>query len=181
MEKDRATNSKEIRREFSAGGVVFKRVKESFDKTQWLVTKSRPSELFPKPAWRLPKGWLDDKDRGKSPGPLASGARKATEKELQGAALKEVREEGGVETAILSKVGTERYFYTLSGEKILKYVTFYLMEWKKDLPEGPGLETEKVEWLSYERARKRLSYSGEKKVLDKAREILLSGIQENLV
>ncbi|GAF68475.1 unnamed protein product, partial [marine sediment metagenome] len=179
-----------LKRESSAGGVVFKRIKnqESRIKTKaelakvlWMVTKSRPSELFPKPVWRLPKGWLDDKDGEKKPGLLASGQRKATEEELQKAAIREVKEEGGIEAKIVSKIGTERYFFTLKKKKILKFVTFYLMEWLKDLPQGAGFETEKVEWLLYKEARKKLSYSGEKKVLDKAREILSSGVQESLV
>ena len=174
---------KSFKREFSAGGVVFRKYQISNDKYQikWLVTKSTPSGLVPKSVWRLAKGRLDDADEGRQSGPLASGVRKASEEEIQEAALKEVKEEGGVEAKIVRKIGTERYFFIWQGEKILKFVTFYLMEYIRDLPEGHDEETEEVAWLPYEEARKRLSYSGEKKVLDKAKEILDSGMQENLV
>jgi len=167
-----------MNREFSSGGVVFK--KTYTGKVLWLVTKSTPSELIPNDIWRLPKGRLDDISEDE-PGPLARGERKASEEEIQKAALKEVKEEGGVEAKIVRKIGTERYFFIWQGEKILKFVTFYLMEYIRDLPEGYDKETEEVAWLPYEDARKRLSYSGEKKVLDKAKEILDSGVQENLL
>jgi 8-oxo-dGTP pyrophosphatase MutT (NUDIX family) len=175
---ERTKEKPSLVREFSAGGIVFRKKGQGI---LWLVTKSTPSALFPKEVWRLPKGWLDDVDDGKSPGPLARGKRKAKEKELQQAALREVKEEGGVEAKIVSKIGTERYFMTLSGKKILKFVTFYLMEWQKDVPEGIGWETEEIAWLPYQEARKRLSYSGEKKILDKAKELLGRGIQKSLV
>lgn len=182
MEKGAGKHSA-LSRRFSAGGVVYKKLKTQDPKPKvlWLVAKSRPSDLYPNEIWRLPKGWVDDLNDGEVPGPLASGERKAKEEELQEAALREVGEEGGVKAEIISKLGTEKYFLTLSGQRILKFTTFYLMEWVRDLKEGPDFETEKIEWLSYKEARKRLSYSGEKKVLDKAKQILDRGIQENLL
>lgn len=163
-----------MRRQFSSGGVVFKKIKTkgSIVKTFWLVAKSNPSKDYPQEIWRMPKGWLDDEDNGKNPGPFARGEEKATEEVLREAALREVREEGGVEAKIIKKIGTERFFFKNEDELIQKFVTYYLMEWVKDLPEGPGFETEKVEWLGFEDARKKLTHSGEKKVLDKAKEIL---------
>jgi len=161
-------------REFSSGGVVYKEIKnqKGEDKVFWLLTKSKPSKLFPKSVWRLPKGWLDDVDDGKKPGPLASGKIKATEEDLQEAAIREVREEGGIEAEIISKLGTEKYFLTISDKKILKFVTFYLMKWKHNLSEGFGFETESVEWLPYKDVYEKLSYPGEKRVLEKAKETL---------
>lgn len=165
-------------REFSTGGAVFKRRQ---GKILWLITKSSPSNLYPESFWRFPKGWIDDRDGGKNPGPFARGEKKADEKRLQEAALREVREEGGVDAKIVKKIGTERWFFTKLGQRVLKFVTFYLMEWLQNLPEGPGFETEKIEWLEYDAARNRLSHSSEKKILEKARRILDSGVQEGLV
>lgn len=167
-----------MKREFSSGGVVYKK---DDSQSLWLVTKSTPSELYPKGFWRLPKGWLDDTDGGKKTGPLARGDMRASEEVIRKAALREVKEEGGVKAKIIKKIGTEKYFSTIKGEKILKFVTFYLMEWLKDLPVGPGFETEEVSWLGFEEARKRLTHSGEKKILDKAHHLLSSGLQENLL
>lgn len=185
-EERRGEESQEkIARKFSAGGAVVKKKKEprtgtssvrgkkdDEGKVLWLVTKSTPSEKSPKSKWRLPKGWLDDENDGIKPGPLTRGERKATEEELQKAAIREVKEEGGVEVKIIEKIGTDRYFFTLQGKKILKFVTFYLMEYLNDSPDGFDFETEEVTWLVFEKARKKLSHSGERKILDKAKEIL---------
>lgn len=166
-------------REFSAGGVVFK--KESDVNVVWLVAKSSPSSLFPEGFWRLPKGWIDDEEGGKKPGSMARGDEKVSEEELQKAAMREVAEEGGIKAEVVKKITTEKYFYTASGKRILKFVTFYLMEWIKDLLEGPGFETSEVLWLSYEEARKKLKHLGERRILDEAKAILDSGIQVNLI
>ncbi|MBI3443130.1 NUDIX domain-containing protein [Candidatus Woesebacteria bacterium] len=134
-----------ISREFSAGGVVYKN-------DLWLITKSAPSELYPKGFWRLPKGWINEGEN------------------LEEAALREVREEAGIKAKIISKIGTEKYFLTFRGKRILKFVTFYLMEWVRDLPDGPGFETEKIEWLPFDEAYKKLSHRGEKEILRKGRD-----------
>ncbi|PIZ45723.1 hypothetical protein COY30_01470 [Candidatus Woesebacteria bacterium CG_4_10_14_0_2_um_filter_44_9] len=142
-----------MRREFSSGGVVYK---NEGDKILWLVTKSAVSDLYPKAVWRLPKGWIDEGET------------------TQQAALREVKEEGGVEAKIIQKIETVKYFFTTSDKsKVLKFVTFYLMEWTKDLPEGFGEETSEIAWLPFNQAVKRLSYGGEKQILKKAKELLV--------
>lgn len=165
-------NRPKVAREFSSGGVVFRRFGSE---VKWLVAASVTNKMFPKLVWRLQKGWIDDSDEREVPGPIARGEIKASEDDLQKAALREVAEEGGVEAKIIQKIGSEKIFFKHPARGlILKFVTYYLMEWQKDLPEGFGEETSKVLWLSYDEARKKLSYSGEKKILDKANEILAS-------
>ena len=150
-----------ITREFSSGGVVYKQSlansvgKKEGNKTFWLITKSAASDLYPKAVWRLPKGWIDEGE--------------STEE----AAQREVREEGGVEAEIIQKTETVKYFFVTPDKiKILKFVTFYLMQWKQDLPQGFDGETSEIAWLPYEEAYKLLSFSGEKRVLKKAKELL---------
>ena len=156
-------------RQFSSGGVVFKKDKGSI---LWLVTKSTTSDLYPDAVWRLPKGWIDN-DAPDIPGPMASGRKKADEVSLQNAALREVSEEGGVEAKIIGKIETIKYvFNTPDMGKILKFVTFYLMELVKELPEGHDDETSEVAWLTFDEAKKRLSFSGEKQILSKAQDRL---------
>jgi 8-oxo-dGTP pyrophosphatase MutT (NUDIX family) len=184
-EKKSAQTSK-ILREFSSGGIVYKKIKNSDNvkvEIKWLVTKSHPSKDYPFDVWRLPKGWIDDTEHGVYPGPISSGQIKATEADLQKTAIREVQEEGGVDAEIISKVGNEMYVITskLRKNKVLKFVTFYLMEWIRDLKEGFGDETSEIEWLSFEEARKRLSTGGERKMLDKAQTLIDSGIQSPLV
>ena len=168
------TSRSSLKREFSAGGAVFK--KEN-GVVLWLVAESAPSDGYPE-YWRLPKGWLDDTEDGNFPGQLGSGIKKATDEDIKKAALREVIEEGGVEAKIINKIGTQRYF---RGKKTMKFVTYYLMEWIKDVPEGPGFETSEVKWLLADAAIKFLKYPREKEVLQKAKRILDSGLQENLI
>lgn len=107
------------------------------------------------------------------PGPMASGKIRADEESLRETAAREVMEEGGVEAEIIIKIGSVKYFYRFPGVgNILKFVTFYLMEWKRDLPEGFDGETSEIAWLTFEEAHKTLSFTGEKQVLKKANAIL---------
>lgn len=154
-----------LNREFSTGGVVFRG-------DEWLITRSSASELYPKRIWRLPKGWIDN-IAPEIPGSMARGKVRADEESLQKAALREVEEEGGVEAKIVKKIGTEKYFYNAPDKgRILKFVTFYLMEYIGDLPEGYDEETSEIAWLPFEKAYKKLSFSGEKQILKKAKELL---------
>jgi len=131
-----------------------------------------PSSLFPKKYWMMPKGWIDDAGPD-TPGPMASGKVKADEQSLKENALREVREEAGVDAKIIEKTGTVKYFFDHPERgKILKFATFFLMEWKGDLPEGFDNETSEVLWLPYDAAYKKLSFGGEKQMLKKAKEIL---------
>ena len=137
-----------------------------------MITRSSKSKLYPETYWRLPKGWVDN-DSPEIPGPMASGKIKADEESLQKGALREVREEGGVEARIVKKIGTEKYFFNAPDKgRILKFVTFYLMEYVRDLPEGFDGETSEISWLPFAEAYKKLSFSGEKQMLKKAKEIL---------
>ena len=158
-----------VTREFSSGGVVFK--KED-GQILWLVRKTTASALYPNQYWMLPKGRIDDSD-GDLPGPMASGKIKADETSLQAAAIREVGEEGGVGAKIIKKIGTSMFSFTDPKiGKVLKFVTFYLMEFVKDLPEGHDWETEEVLWLPFLEAKKQLSFGGEKEMLIKAQDLL---------
>src|SRR3954463_1430582 len=96
-----------MRREFSAGGVVVRRA----DGRVWMAA-IRPQG---KPAghWVLPKGALDDGESSEA------------------AALREVREETGLDATTLAKLGAVRYVYTWQGERVFKVVTFFLMRWDR--------------------------------------------------
>ena len=173
-----------MKREFAAGGVVFKKEKDENGQinTLWLVAKNNPSKDYPDETWRLPKGWLDDIEKGKKPGPLATGTKRASNDQIIAAAVREVKEEGGVEVKIISKIATDNYFYTdKEKNKVAKFVTYFLMEWERDYKDGFGEETEEVRWLDYKKAKNKLSYAREKNILEKAKVVLDSGIQRNLI
>lgn len=130
-----------MKREFSAGGIVF-------NKGKVLLTKHSQNHH-----WSFPKGLID-------PG--------QTSKE---AALREVKEEGGVEAEIQEKIGYSKYVYSLNGEKIFKVVTYFLMEYLSGDPKDHDWEVEEAGWYEPEDALKQLSFSQDKGLLKKALEM----------
>lgn len=156
-----------MRREFSAGGVVFKK---QGGQVLWLVRRPTAGKDYRgNLGWSFPKGWIDDAGEGQ-PGPKASGAEKAEEVELWAAALREVREEGGVEAKIVKKLQTVRFFFKNRGQLVMKFVTYFLMEWAADVPEGCGWETAEVKWMSREEAEVELAQKGDRQLLKEAAE-----------
>lgn len=127
-----------MKREFSAGGIVFN------DRGQVLLTKHSKNKH-----WSFPKGLIDP---GQTP---------------QDAAIREVKEEGGVEAEILDKVGYSKYVYTLNEEKIFKVVTYFLMKYKSGDPKDHDWEMEQAGWFKVEDALVRLTFSQDKDLLRK--------------
>lgn len=132
-----------MKREFSAGGIVFN------DKGQVLVTQHSQNKH-----WSFPKGLLDH-----------------PEQTTEQSALREVKEEGGIEAQILGKVGHSKYIYTLNGEKIFKIVTYFLMKYLSGDPKDHDWEVEQADWYKPEDALKQLTFSQDKTLLKKALEM----------
>src|SRR2546430_5602761 len=91
-----------VRREFSAGGVLVRRLRGI-----WVMAAIRPAGKEPG-VWALPKGLIGD---GEPPDETA---------------LREVAEETSVEGRLVDKLGDVRYVYTWRGERVFKVVSFYL-------------------------------------------------------
>ena len=143
-------------REFSAGGVLVRSIGG-----RQHVAAIRPQG---KPGiWALPKGKID-------PGESAAEA-----------AVREVREETGVEGQLVEKLGDVRYVYTASwegakGERIFKVVSFFLLTAGRgrigEIDEAMRIEVDEARWLPLDEAPRRLSYDGERKMAAKALERL---------
>jgi 8-oxo-dGTP pyrophosphatase MutT (NUDIX family) len=158
-------------RQFSAGGVVFRK---KDNQIEFLLKKNTFSKPYPgSNEWSLPKGWLDDAGPDQ-PGPFALGQKKATHEEVEVAALREVREETGVEAKIISRIGTDQFFFVdHHHEKVFKTVIFFLMLYIKDLPEGFSSETSEVKWVSFDEACQLLQKrKGECEIIKKAKNLL---------
>jgi 8-oxo-dGTP pyrophosphatase MutT (NUDIX family) len=137
-----------VRREFSAGGVVVRRLGG-----RWVVAAIRPGGK-PDGVWALPKGLI-------GPGERADAT-----------ALREVTEETGVEGRLVRKLGDVRYVYTWAGERIFKVVSFYLVRYARgrlgDIQEEFRQEVADVRWLPLEDAPSLLAYKGERDVAKQA-------------
>src|SRR5437764_7369363 len=138
-----------MRREFSAGGVLVRRLDG-----RWVAAAIRPAGKRPG-VWALPKGRIEPGDSGEA------------------TALREVEEETGARGRSLGKLGDVRYWFNWERERIFKIVSFFLVRYEGgrlgDLPEEFRHEVAEVKWLPLEDAPRLLAYGGER---DMAREAL---------
>jgi 8-oxo-dGTP pyrophosphatase MutT (NUDIX family) len=142
-----------VEREFSAGGVVVRVVRG-----RPMLAAIRPQGK-PEGVWALPKGNLDP---GESPADTA---------------IREVREETGVEARLVEKLGDVRYVYTRrGGVRVFKVVSFFLLRATRgrigDIDESMQVEVAKARWLPLDEAPRLLSYGGEREMAAKARDRL---------
>jgi 8-oxo-dGTP pyrophosphatase MutT (NUDIX family) len=137
-----------VKREFSAGGIVVRRVRG-----EWMVAAIRPAGKKPG-VWALPKGNI------------------APDEDPRDTAVREVAEETGVAARILVKLGDVRYVYTWAGERIFKVVSFFLLRYSSgrlgNLPPETAHEVDEVRWLPLAEAPKLLAYGGEREMAEKA-------------
>jgi NADH pyrophosphatase NudC (nudix superfamily) len=85
-------------------------------------------------------------------------------------ALREVKEEGGVEVEIIHSVGQSKYNYSLNGEKIFKVVTIYLMKYVSGDIRDHDWEVSDSGWYDPKDALEKLSFANDKKLLKVALE-----------
>jgi 8-oxo-dGTP pyrophosphatase MutT (NUDIX family) len=84
------------------------------------------------------------------------------------AALREVREEAGVQARLVEKLGDVRYWYMRDGRRIAKVVSFFLLEYVSGEVEDHDLEVEHARWLPLEDASRQLTYKGERDMAARA-------------
>jgi 8-oxo-dGTP pyrophosphatase MutT (NUDIX family) len=146
----RAASIGPVRREFSAGGVVVRRLRG-----EWRLAAIRPAGKDN--VWALPKGLI---------GPGESAADTA---------VREVAEETGVEARLVEKLGDVRYVYTWRGERVFKVVSFFLLRYARgrlnDLPAAHRHEVAEARWLPLEGAPRLLTYQGEREMAERALQI----------
>jgi 8-oxo-dGTP pyrophosphatase MutT (NUDIX family) len=134
----------------SAGGVAF-RWKDARPQIAIVSVK-------PKLRWQLPKGIVDP---GESP---------------QVTAVREVKEEAGVETDLIKLVETIEYWYrsVKNGRPVRyhKYVHFYLLEYRSGDVAKHDHEVEEARWVSFDEALEMLDFKSEREVVEKAREMI---------
>jgi 8-oxo-dGTP diphosphatase len=86
---------------------------------------------------------------------------------IEETAVREVMEETGIRCRIIRKLGEARYPITSrKGAPVQKTVYYYLMEPISGRLTVTGDETDEVEWVSIEEARRRLSYDYDRRMLE---------------
>ena len=138
-------------REISSGGVVYRKHKGTVE-----IALIRVRDR-----WCLPKGQVEEGEG------------------LQETALREVREETGLEGKIVEKLGDITYWYTnktKEGEtiRIFKRVYFYLIRWLKGDVSRHDDEVEEAAWFPIAKALGQIYYPTEREMVKKA-EALLDG------
>ncbi len=142
MPSIRARRPSRVRNAVAAGGVVLR----ERDGVREVVLAGRHAD----DTWVFPKG---TPDRGE---------------DIEETALREVEEETGLRVRILRPLGAIDYWFASPGERVHKFVHFFLME-----PTGGDVsrhdqEYDEVRWLPVDEARRRLSFYTYRVVRDRA-------------
>ena len=84
------------------------------------------------------------------------------------AALREVREEAGVEAEVVESLGEVRYWYQRGGRRIAKVVEFFLLRYVSGDLGDHDHEVEIARWIPATEALEQLTYPGERDMVRRA-------------
>lgn len=138
------------KQQVSAGGVAFRKRGEKVYVALISVGEQE--------RWQLPKGLV--------------GKNEAVE----AAAMREVREETGLETQMLAPIDTVEYWYfSGAGTKRIrfhKFVHFFLLRYKAGKTEDHDAEVNEARWVEIEKAEEMLAFKSEKQIVARAHHII---------
>ncbi len=126
----------------SAGGVVYRTID---DRIQVAVVHRRAPAL-----WALPKGTPDSGET------------------IEETALRETREETGLEAEIEAPLRSIRYFFVRGTTRFHKTVHFFLMRATGGSPDAHDAEFDEVRWVDLDEALAILTHATERSVVEEA-------------
>jgi len=135
----------ETERVVSAGGVIFRTVNGEFEVALCLKKREK--------IWCLPKGLIEENE------------------EAEETAVREVKEETGLEGEIVEKIGEINYDF-FGRKHYFKTVHFYLLRYVGGSPINHDFEVDDVKWFSISEAIRFIAYENERRILEKARKLL---------
>ena len=138
-----------VKRQVSSGGVAFRRRAGEIEVA--LVS------VGPLQRWQLPKGLVEEDE---SP---------------EITAVREVREEAGIDATLMAPLDTIEYWYVASAERIRyhKRVHFFLLEYAGGEVEDHDHEVNEARWFPLDEAIEKLAFKNEREVVSKARALLI--------
>ncbi len=153
MTKGRAPISTETH--VSAGGIVFRPLAEKGFEVP-LVSVGQP------PRWQLPKGLVDPGERPET------------------TAIREVREEAGLQAEIVEKLKLVEYWYqaTVAGRRVRihKFVHFFLMKYLSGEVADHDHEVNEARWMEVGQAIETIAFKSERAVLEQAASYILRDV-----
>jgi ADP-ribose pyrophosphatase YjhB (NUDIX family) len=132
------------RRAVSAGGLVY----DDRDDGRWVVLIARRNTAG-RLQWTLPKGGLEDDET------------------IEAAAVREVREETGLVSEVVEKLGVVDYWFVWKPDEVRyhKYVHYFLMVHRGGDMAARDDEADEVAWLPIAEAVRRLSHPNERRLV----------------
>lgn len=155
MAEDQAEQNTKWKKEVSAGGIVIN-TQDGQDLVLLIMPKG-PNYGPPTGYWTFPKGLLDHEGEDKAK-----------------TAIREVREEGGVNAEVLSELGYVKYFRgAASGfHPAIKFVHYFLMQYKDGNPEDHDNEVAEAKWVPVADVPEMLRFKHDKEIFEKAKQAI---------
>ncbi|MBI4685935.1 MAG: NUDIX hydrolase [Nitrospirae bacterium] len=137
-----------MKNQVSAGGVIFRENNAAIEIALVSVKGGN--------VWCLPKGIVDRDEKPEE------------------TAVREVKEETGLEGRIIEQIGKISYWYYIREEnsRCRKTVHFYLMNYLSGNTADHDTEVDEAAWFSIDEALKKVSYKGDREIIGKAKEMI---------
>ncbi len=139
-----------VREQVSAGGVVFRREDTRVDVVIIAVGGNN--------RWQLPKGLVEKDEKPEI------------------AAVREAREEGGMDSEVVEHIETVEYWYAGldKGERVRfhKRVHFYLLRYLSGDTSDHDWEVNEARWVPIDDASSQLAFDNERRVVERAKQLI---------